>query len=95
MKFKLSNGGTLEVSGIKRIVTNVERNGKRVGKTVVWRLHKNRVWLRYPTMNAKKPNYGAKPGEMRMSVQMACSIPIVKVWVSGNTMNFVTKLEEL
>jgi hypothetical protein len=107
MKFQLSNGGTFEVSGIKTVVENREREGKRTVPTVIWKRFQTKRgtirWLKYTegTVNIKTgrvkksgtPSAGCSDRQMKMMIWIASSRKSFDVWSHGDTINVVLRLE--
>jgi hypothetical protein len=90
MRFKLKNNGYLEVSGIRNIVINVERDGVRTKPTTIWKRHKSGRWLKYKMSNPKKVLGGMSDVEIRAMLSMSTAVPFTRVWFSGKTCNVVT-----
>jgi hypothetical protein len=93
MRFKLKNGGQIEVSGIREIVVNVERNGIRQTPTSVWKRHKSGRWLKYEMNNQKKVLGGMDDRDMQVMISMSTGVPFVHVWFSGSVCNITTDVK--
>jgi hypothetical protein len=91
MKFKLLNGGEIEISGIKNVVTNLTRNGVRQVPTTIWRRHKSGRWLKSDMNTPGKIDGGFSDREMRVFIDISTAIPITRVWSHGDTLNITTE----
>jgi hypothetical protein len=92
MKFKLANGGEIEISGIRKVVKNTVRGKLRQEPTQLWELaftKKGQRWLKYDMAKPIRPTAGMSDYEMKFMVNSATSMPHTRVWVHGDTCNLV------